>query len=861
MKLRWIILVMMIHACTRLRVIKTSDIELNELRECRKELTSRLTGVLLSNHPIVSTNSHGTNTNTTDNELDDGWIWKYLNEYFPGSKILKIEKSLDERASNQIYASIQGEMISHDSWTVNTGNVDYDKKISKLAAGNNVDEYQCEQHLKAMVSKLKELEAIVKDKRLNSKYNDATGLSESHIKLAIVLDSFGHYDGGLLLGNYVIQGSYSKCSRSHLILNDEDLDAKTDTHYCLAKLKIDNHLDRTLKMLQMKNVGQEIALHVGICIPKSCHSTTFTPKTEHLIQTLVDSQFRMPSSLFIDKTLKVNSIHCEIAKDSELRRLSWQARTLVVFLISWIILVIYATYRKSIANLSQIEKVNDEKTTRKPCIKIAEEISERKSRIQTVYDSINLQQSWQELVHVRANDLHKEINLNSLSFFKVFSCMTIMLGHTFGAFLLVKPKNHISTLIELDNEPKYSFTYNLTNLVDTFFVMSGLLITYSVMKKLSNQLCKHWSLLEFTKHWSLLFASRYMRLAPLFFLVFLFKKSLFMHLGSGPNWDHGINRNTCIGSCQLTGGWSDWLRPLSLTTNFDTMREPCLTQGWSISNDIFFAFALTPIIILMVKNPLLAIALSTIISLVSSYSMLSSFDTTTDKISNLTYQAKFVSLLMRLKSSDEYYIAPYNRASAFLVGVIFGYLIYRYEQFKLKRQWIRWFRGVTTHLSILVMILSSIYMPMIAAYRNSFFKLYSVHGYLFAYSFTAGKLFWALASSVIFLRMVTDWKDNLLMKFCSARIWQIMERLNYAFLLVHSDIILFKLLSKLHHTESQFSELVFITSSIGFYSYLMALFVHLFFEIPLKNLINQFIFSRLLRPRDSKSVTCDKKRK
>lgn len=852
--------------CLQIKIFKASSAEFNDL-ELQDVST---TCAAVHNSLKVMADARGKKFNETarsvaqdscsqrepevDADLKYSWIWGYLEEYIPGSRVSKIENSLDERMSNQLYATSMATTLGYDVLTVNTGDKQLDQHIQKLAAGNYINEHKCEQHLRTMVSKLRELEQIVERKRYGAK-NDTLSLDESHIRLANVLDTFGHYDSGILSGRNVILGSYTRCLKSDLILDDKNPDVRTNTRYCQAKLKIDNHLDVELKERKMKHHETEHALSIGICIPNSCHSISFTPKTKHLFQTLVDSQFRMPSSLYIDELLEVKSIHCEVDESSELRSLSWFGKILIVLLICWMSLVIYATRRKFLdqSRIGNEETFKSEKTSNHREDSLTHH---ERTTIQCIYDSINVQNSWSTFI--KPYDINERVNLNTLSLIKVLSCFFVVLGHVYLVILASNTTSLLSLISDSDTDPSKMLMISLTMIVDTFFVLSGMLIGFSAMRKFSGSQNNNKpvrstseSLSLYGKQWFGLSISRYLRLVPLYFLVFCFKKSLFIHLGSGPLWDLGLNKELYMGRCLRA---TSWFVPFSLATNYTKLKQLCVGQAWSVSNDIFFAITLTPIVVLMTKKPIQATILSIVICLASSYSMYLDFTNIPASISNLMREGRTVGFLLLGQFSDAWYIAPHNRLSPVLVGVFFGYLMHKYNESKERKQWPSWLRGAATKCSIAVIISSFLILPVFAIYRYSFFKYYPIHRNLLGHSVTSGRLIFALANSIIFLRMTTDWKDNHLMRFCSSDIWRIVAKLNYPLLLVHLDIITFKYLTRTSSTDFSFTEIIYDTGSVYSIGCLLALFIHILIEIPINRLINIFILGKLFGKNEVKKV-------
>lgn len=69
---------------------------------------------------------------------------------------------------------------------------------------------------------------------------------------------------------------------------------------------------------------------------------------------------------------------------------------------------------------------------------------------------------------------------------------------------------------------------NATVSVDTFFVMSGLLVSFLLLKELERNKGRF--------NVGLFYLHRYLRLTPVFALIIGFIATLMVYLGTGPNW-------------------------------------------------------------------------------------------------------------------------------------------------------------------------------------------------------------------------------------------------------------------------------------------------------------------------------------
>lgn len=79
---------------------------------------------------------------------------------------------------------------------------------------------------------------------------------------------------------------------------------------------------------------------------------------------------------------------------------------------------------------------------------------------------------------------------------------------------------------------------NATVSVDTFFLVSGLLVSYLLLKELDRS--------QGRLNIGLFYLHRYLRLTPVYAIVLAFVATLMVRLATGPNWyTIGFVANTC----------------------------------------------------------------------------------------------------------------------------------------------------------------------------------------------------------------------------------------------------------------------------------------------------------------------------
>ena len=190
--------------------------------------------------------------------------------------------------------------------------------------------------------------------------------------------------------------------------------------------------------------------------------------------------------------------------------------------------------------------------------------------------------------------------------------------------------------------------------VDTFFAVSGLLMTFLVMKELDRTNVRWPSFLgKFYFH-------RYWRLTPPYMFFMMAYVPLFKYLGDGPFWKYtgGEGRSECE---------DNWYYNLLYINNFVDERNPgfCMAWSWYLANDMQF-FWFSPIIFIPLYY------LKNVGMLWPSILLLS----------NLIFvgvQSKTNGFSPGGGSGwhEEYYTKPYCRIGAYIVGMMTGYVLYK----------------------------------------------------------------------------------------------------------------------------------------------------------------------------------------
>jgi len=786
------------------------------------------------------------------------WRYKYIDELDPGLKVQVLEETLDSRLANLVYTTHSVRLANIDMFTFNSGSPEFDEKVRRQIAGPEVDEAKCGKQLAQILAHIDHLKSRVQMKRRNATFN--MQLSERDVKLAAYLDSFGRYESGHMIGKLISPGSQAECTNTELILEEskeEPSQQKTQTRvtnrFCWALLSVRGRMDRSLLARQVSPLESKLApLMVGICLPKSCHTKSFertseqTLKNRELLQQLVSSQFKLPDSLYVDDSLPVDSVYCMVDDKSDYG-IPLFGKVLLASIVCWCLLACYATWK---INWKE-EKVPS--GDRPPALK---------ERANPVLECLDLRRGWEEFLceNDDSGRFDKHVDLDVLNFIKAFGCAYVVFGHSFIANLGVA-MNGLQTYNTSEKDPLMMAVVVGTLIVDTFFVITGILFGYLTCSKMfaaersravaekqqdlreagvqhqPRNMVKH-----FLSQWAGFSLKRYFRLLPLMAIVFFFKKAVFMHWQVGnPLWDNGFNKETMAGACRQ----ETWLSPFLFLSAYLPLARQCVPQAWSVSTDVFFSFLVPPILFSLTKRPKLAISASFALSLISlTWAYLAIQGVHPSMLESLL-ELRFHGFALVFGNLSHFYTYPHFRICSVMVGIVGGYILANYkkqQEEQAGKEWPRWFSGPATNLAIItqIMIFVSVsFLPVCKALITPY------HRQVLPIFLTYGRLLWGITNIIVYIRMTTDWKDTFLMKFSGGKLWKILIKLNLAILLIHVDV-LYMLIStetSLHFTKMAFFKLF----SAAYITCLpIALFLHIVLENPIDKLTRRFLLQKIL---------------
>ncbi|XP_060083287.1 O-acyltransferase like protein-like [Ylistrum balloti] len=221
----------------------------------------------------------------------------------------------------------------------------------------------------------------------------------------------------------------------------------------------------------------------------------------------------------------------------------------------------------------------------------------------------------------------------------------------FQVWTLVNPSDYL--------ELKHSFTFHgvmaSNSAVDTFFLLSGMLLSYTQIDTLTKLMkkVKGSRIGVYAFHY---FFHRLWRLTPLYVMVLLIYATLTEHLSNGPLKPFEFAyRQYCK---------NNWWTNMLYINNLIKRQEQCMGWSWYLANDMQFYTVSLVILLLMALKLSVGIIISVLV-------MLSGI--------GIAMWRQYIfngNLLRRFEDGGAYweniYIAPWCRVAAYMVGILFG---------------------------------------------------------------------------------------------------------------------------------------------------------------------------------------------
>jgi peptidoglycan/LPS O-acetylase OafA/YrhL len=274
----------------------------------------------------------------------------------------------------------------------------------------------------------------------------------------------------------------------------------------------------------------------------------------------------------------------------------------------------------------------------------------------------------QKLLTSRAQErLGKKDTLEVLNSVRVLSLGWVILWHNTSNYFDFSALSNFTDYLDQFTKPSYILNYTATYAVDSFFWLSGLLMSYLFIIEAE----KSMSVGKFV----MVYVHRVLRITPVYIFVLIFFWTMHIHLGNGPLW---FNIGSFYHDCDRY-----WYSNLIFMNNFipNGGINQCLGVSWYLAVDMQIFFISPIIMMLYIKvNKLLgwiSVGLLCILNVLCAGLIAYHFGLNPIMLSSDNFSSSGKS-----NYDNYYYKKPYCRIAPYALGLACGFVVYSYRKYQ-----------------------------------------------------------------------------------------------------------------------------------------------------------------------------------
>ncbi|KAM8721005.1 hypothetical protein ACLKA7_006955 [Drosophila subpalustris] len=599
-------------------------------------------------------------------------------------------------------------------------------------------------------------------------------------------DASGKLNSGILNGNINQPGDFDQCmgiQQSNDDVTNDNSDHMLRGQYCLAYAQPvlphkSKRLQAFFKLLQshgpfrseFNDPGHRVPryslINWGICVPSGCtHRDVEYSVAEYLRNQTV--------STGITFNVRVESQMCQVRDPQPWdRNTTWAVRFFVLVLSVAVLSTVYDRCTKT----QQQAKQNDWCTA----------------------FSLDKNLRWLFSTSSSPGDIEAVHGIRFLN------AIMLIFSHKSMA-MFFNPYNNRTAMSESLGQPWTVIGRAASLYTDPFLLFSGMLTSYSLF----GRLMKHQPIRLKNEY-----ISRLMRIVPPLAALILFCTYVLPLWGSGPQWNLVVGHHADI--CK-----QHWWRNLLFIHNYFGFSEMCLTHTHHLGIDTEL-FAVAPLFILGLwrwpRRGLLTLLLLCTVGTAARY-----YTTIVNQLSNYIYFGTNIQRLFR--TADYMYSFPPHRSTVYIMGILLGYALRKFQGIQLTRLQLRLGWLVAT-----VCVLASLLGPAPMGDINYVYN--STHAAIYA---AFAPIAWCLFFSWIVFVSHNGYK-NKLTKLFAWRGFQVSTKLSYAIYLTQFPVFFYNV-GRRRHIHHYYNFVSIILDTNEFISiFLASVALTVLFDAPFQNL-------------------------
>ena len=602
-----------------------------------------------------------------------------------------------------------------------------------------------------------------------------------------MIDAMGKVGPGFMEGNTYASGAYDECF---------DI-GPGYAEYCIGDVSLQVPPDLFKSPVPLKWM-------FGMCVPRGC-----TPE---------DVAYAVEVVTFGVANATLSTISCKDTKKPP-----FNAGAIIMIIVCFLIggVVMAATTFDYIWQLVNAEKKSDQiqnGSEKTPLLDNGTSVKKKSKRVK-VEEFITAFSLFKVLPQILSMKQPPSA-ITSINGLRVITMFWVILAHTH--FLALETGlDNITHLISTMSRFSFQPICNAFFAVDTFFVISGLLVTYLSMRQMERKKGR-FPFLTYYLH-------RYLRLTPTYAFVMFFIWLLMMHLADGPMYPAKAWQESSIyQNCEKY-----WWTNLFYINNIYPwrMNDGCIYWTWYLANDMqFYVFSPLIIIPLYFLFPL-GLAISAVVIFVCfvlTGTLAGIYDHQANQLSGFAYHYQ-TNTSEDLTYDNLLYVKPWHRVAPYIIGLVLGYVLYRF------RMPTRPKRYITYPVFSVMWFLSGVLLV------STLYGLYFTwHGHVPSTAenvlyITFSRFAWSLGLALIVFICHYGY-GGLVNRFLSMSFWIPLSRISYNAYLLHPFILIVIFGSERKVTNYQDYNLVVYAIGITVLSYGASAVVSVFVEFPIGNL-------------------------
>ncbi len=603
-----------------------------------------------------------------------------------------------------------------------------------------------------------------------------------------MIDAMGKIGPGVLEGNLYARGAYDECF---------DI-GPGYIEYCIG--------DVSLQLPPKVPLNSPIPLkwNLGMCVPRGCTPEDIAYVVEVVTYGLADAS--------------LSTWSCKSTKKPP-----FNAGAIVMIIVCFIIgfVVMAATafdYVQQSMNEAEKSGQFQDGSEKTPLLRNGTAIAKKPKRVKAeeFITAFSLLKVVPQILSMK----QPPSAITSINGLRVITMFWVILAHTH--FLALETDlDNITHLISTMSRFSFQPLCNAFFAVDTFFVMSGLLVTYLSMRQMKRKKGR-FPFLTYYLH-------RYLRLTPTYAFVLFFIWLLIMHLADGPiyprvAWEESAGYQNC------KRYW--WTNLLYINNIYPwQMNDGCIYWSWYLANDMqFYVFSPLIIIPLYFLFPLgLAIsAVVILICLVISGTLASVYDHQANQLSRFAYNYTGNSSI-DMNYGNLLYDKPWHRVAPYIVGLVLGYILYRFRMPTRSKRYVTYPVFAAMWIISGILLVSTLY-GLYFTWHNHFPSTAENVLYI-----TFSRLAWSLGVALIVIICHYGY-GGLINWFLSLSFWIPLSRLSYNAYLLHPFLLMVIFGSARKPTNYQDYNLLMYSIGMVVLSFGASAVISVFVEFPIGNL-------------------------